>query len=250
MTPLKLLVTGYRGRMGRAVLESAANEPQVTVVGQVEVNDDLPSALASADCVIDFTFHAWSEELVRACVETNKNLVMGTTGHGEDELKMIGEAATQIPLVHAPNFSVGVNTLFWLGEQAARVLGPDFDMEVVEMHHRMKKDAPSGTARRLAEVIAEARRLDYLKHAKHGRHGLEGERPDDEIGIHALRGGSVVGDHTAVFAGAGERIELTHKAESRETFASGAVRAALWLRDKKPGLYDMMDVLGLRDASG
>ena len=138
-------------------------------------------------------------------------------------------------MVYAPNFSVGVNTLFWLTRKAAEILGPDFDLEVVEMHHRLKKDAPSGTARRLAEILAEVRRLSYTEDARHGRSGIVGERTDSEIGVHALRGGDVVGDHTVIFAANGERVELTHKASSRETFARGALRAAAWLVQQPAG---------------
>ena len=146
----------------------------------------------------------------------------------------------------AANFSVGVNTLFWLTRQAAQILGPDFDLEIVEVHHRLKKDAPSGTARRLAEILAEARGLDYDADARHGREGIVGARGSREIGVHAVRGGDVVGEHTVLFADVGERVELTHRASSRETFALGALRAAAWLRGRPPGLYDMEDVLGLR----
>ena len=155
-------------------------------------------------------------------------------------------ASASVPIVFAPNFSVGVNTLFWLTRKAAEILGPDFDLEVIEMHHRLKKDAPSGTAKRLAEILAEVRALQYNEHVRHGRHGIVGERTSTEIGMHALRGGDVVGDHTVIFATNGERVELTHKASSRETFARGALRAVKWARDKAPGLYDMQDVLGFR----
>jgi 4-hydroxy-tetrahydrodipicolinate reductase len=149
-------------------------------------------------------------------------------------------------LVFAPNYSVGVNTLFWLTQKAAEILGPSFDLEVVEMHHRMKKDAPSGTAKRLAEILTEVRNLRYQNDARHGRFGIVGERTQDEVGVHAIRGGDVVGDHTVIYAAMGERVELTHKASSRDTFARGALRAALWAHGRPPGLYDMQDVLGLR----
>ena len=151
-----------------------------------------------------------------------------------------------IPIVFAPNFSVGVNTLFWLTRKAAEILGPDFDLEVVEMHHRLKKDSPSGTARRLAEILTEVRGLDYAKDVLHGREGLIGQRTNTEIGMHAIRGGDVVGDHTVIYSNVGERVELTHKASSRDTFAKGALRASAWVLDQKPALYDMEDVLGLR----
>jgi 4-hydroxy-tetrahydrodipicolinate reductase len=153
--------------------------------------------------------------------------------------------AAHIPMVWSANYSTGVNALFWLTRNAAEILGPGFDVEIVEMHHRLKKDAPSGTAATLARILAEARRQPLEQAARHGRHGLVGERTPEEIGIHSMRGGDVVGDHTVIFAAAGERLELTHKASSRDTFALGALRAAQWVAGKKPGLYDMQDVLGL-----
>ena len=146
----------------------------------------------------------------------------------------------------ASNYSTGVNTLFWLTRKAAEILGPDFDLEVVEMHHRLKKDAPSGTAKSLAQVLADVRHLQLEEAARHGREGIVGERTRNEIGVHSIRGGDVVGDHTVIFANNGERVELTHKASSRETFANGALRAAQWVVGQKPGLYDMQDVLGLK----
>jgi 4-hydroxy-tetrahydrodipicolinate reductase len=145
----------------------------------------------------------------------------------------------------APNFSVGVNALFWLTRKAAELLGRDFDLEIVEMHHRMKKDAPSGTAKRLTEILCEVRDFWFHEHVRHGREGIVGARPPHQIGVHAIRGGDVVGDHTVIFAGRGERLELTHKASSRETFAAGALRAAQWIIGKPPGRYTMEDVLGL-----
>ncbi|MEO8206832.1 MAG: 4-hydroxy-tetrahydrodipicolinate reductase [Chthoniobacterales bacterium] len=172
--------------------------------------------------------------------------MIGTTGQDDQTRKRITESAKRIPIVFAPNFSVGVNTLFWLTQKATEILGSDFDLEVVEMHHRLKKDAPSGTARRLAEILAEVRKQSYDKDVLHGRHGIVGERTDAEIGMHAIRGGDVVGDHTVIFATQGERLELTHKASSRDTFAMGALRAAKWASSKSPGLYDMQDVLELR----
>ena len=172
--------------------------------------------------------------------------MVGTTGHEAAEREQIVRASAKIPLVFSPNYSVGVNTLFWLTRKAAEILGPAFDLEVVEMHHRLKKDAPSGTARQLAEILAEVRKLDYAKAARHGRAGIVGERTDTEIGVHAIRGGDVVGDHTVIYAAPGERLELTHKAANRDTFARGALRAAKWAAKQPAGLYDMQDVLGLR----
>lgn len=243
---IKLLVTGCKGRMGQAVVQAAASA-QVSVGAGIDAGDDLQSALEKCDTVIDFSSHHFSDELVTACLKRGIRMVIGTTGHTAGELERIRDAAKTLPIVLAPNFSVGVNALFWLTRKAAEILGPSFDLEVVEMHHRMKQDAPSGTARRLAEILTEVRQLSYETDVRHGRFGDVGARMQTEIGMHALRGGDVVGDHTVVYAAHGERVELTHKASSRETFASGAVRAAIWLRDRSPGLYDMEDVLGLRD---
>jgi 4-hydroxy-tetrahydrodipicolinate reductase len=172
--------------------------------------------------------------------------VIGTTGHTDAQIETVKAASKKIPIVVAPNFSVGVNTLFWLTRKAAEILGPGFDLEVVEMHHRLKKDAPSGTAKRLAEILADVRKLSYNDDTRHGRHGIVGERTSGEIGVHAIRGGDVVGDHTVIFAAQGERVELTHKASSRDTFAQGAIRAAKWAAKQPAGFYDMQDVLGLK----
>lgn len=231
--------------MGQAVLRAAA-EQGVSVGAQIDVGDSLTDALATCDTVIDFTTHHFSDELVAACVARGVRMVIGTTGHTDGELERIREAAKVLPVVFAPNFSVGVNTLFWLTRKATEILGEEFDLEVVEMHHRMKQDSPSGTARRLAEILAEVRGLSYDRDVKHGRFGDVGARTRKEIGMHALRGGDVVGDHTVVYSTIGERVELTHKASSRDTFAGGAVRAARWLAGQSAGLYDMQDVLGLK----
>jgi len=245
MSEIKLLVTGCNGRMGQAVISAAAAQG-VAVGAGIDVNDSLTEALEKCDCVIDFSSHLFTDELVSEALRQKKSLVIGTTGHTDDELALIREAAKTIPVVFASNFSVGVNTLFWLTRKATELLGPEFDMEVVEMHHRMKKDSPSGTARTLVEILADVRGLEYDKDCRHGRFGDVGARTPTEIGVHALRGGDVVGDHTVIFANVGERVELTHKASSRDTFAGGAVRAARWLAGKPAGLYDMQDVLGLK----
>lgn len=244
--PLKLLVTGCRGRMGQAVIACAAADPEVIPERQIDMGDPLGESLAACDAVIDFSFHGFTTELATACVAAGKLLVIGTTGHDEGELAAIRAAGERLPVCFAPNFSVGVNTLFWLTRKATGILGGGFDMEVVEMHHRMKIDAPSGTAKRLGEILAEASGLSYETDTRHGRVGEVGARTAREIGMHSMRGGDVVGDHTVLFAGDGERVELTHKASSRNTFANGAIRAAKWLRGRAPGLYDMQDVLGLR----
>lgn len=245
--PLRILITGISGRMGQAVQTAVEADPDTVTAATHDAGQALAPAFAAADAVIDFTTHGFTKELIAACLEHAKPVVIGTTGHTADELEAIHQAAESLPIVLAPNFSVGVNTLFWLARRAVGILGPGFDLEVVEMHHRHKTDAPSGTARRLAEILCEESGLDYQSDARHGRVGDTGARTRREVGVHALRGGDVVGDHTAVFAGEGERIELTHKASSRMTFATGAVRAAKWLaRTGTPGLYDMEDVLGLR----
>ena len=185
---------------------------------------------------------------MNAALESNTPLVIGTTGHTDEERALITEAAKQLPIVYAPNYSVGVNTLFWLTRKAAAILGNDhFDIEVTEMHHKHKIDAPSGTARRLLEILNEETGTSYEDDVAHGRVGNIGARPSKEIGMHTLRGGDVVGDHTVMFAADGERVELTHKASSRMTFAAGAVQAAVWVQGKSAGLYDMQDVLGLND---
>ncbi len=245
MPALKILINGSKGRMGQTVAADAPNEA-LEVVAEVDMGDDFASALPGADVVIDFSHHSTIEPVLARCVERKMPLVIGTTGHTDRQIASIHHAAKQIPIVFAPNFSVGVNTLFWLTRKAAEILGPSFDLEVVEMHHRLKKDAPSGTAKRLAEILAEVRELSYKTDVRHGREGIVGERTDREIGMHALRGGDVVGDHTVIFATNGERVELTHKASSRDTFARGALRAAKWVHGKPAALYDMQDVLGLK----
>jgi len=231
--------------MGKMLIACAAKIPELQVTGEIDAGDDLRSVIEQADVVIDFSFHAASAGLAAVCAEHGKAIVIGTTGHSEaDKVKITG-LSTKIPIVLATNFSTGVNTLFWLTRKAAEILGPDFDLEVVEMHHRLKKDAPSGTATTLAEILAGVRQQQLSDVVRHGRAGIVGERATSEIGMHSLRGGDVVGDHTVIFATNGERVELTHKASSRETFASGALRAAQWVVKQKPGLYNMQNVLGL-----
>jgi len=245
---LNILVTGFRGRMGQAVATAVSEDPETRVAAGIDLGDSLEEALGKSDIVIDFTLPSFTNELIEACVDAGKPLVMGTTGHDDAQLAMIERASKSITIVHAPNFSVGVNTLFWLTRRTAEILGEGFDLEVVEMHHRHKLDSPSGTARRLAEILTEVRDLSYDKDCRHGRFGDVGARTDHEIGVHALRGGDVVGDHTVIYAGNGERVELTHKASSRLTFAKGAVRAARWIESEglESGLFDMQDVLGLK----
>ena len=242
----RIIITGSKGRMGQALVACAAHHPNLQIVGQIDKGDDLRTVIGQGDVVVDFSSHTLTPDVAALCAHRHKSLVIGTTGHSDTETFAIKQAIAPISVVWASNFSTGVNTLFWLTRKAAGILGPDFDLEVVEMHHRLKHDAPSGTARSLAEILAEVRHLQLPGAARHGRQGMVGERTPNEIGIHSIRGGDVVGDHTVIFATNGERVELTHKASSRDTFANGALRAALWVVKQKPGLYDMQDVLGLK----
>ena len=244
--PLKILVTGCHGRMGEAVARCAASDGEVLVAGKIDAGDDFLTALATCDAVVDFSHHSFTQELVTACRDHRKLLVIGTTGLTAETEAFIRGTSASLPIVFAPNYSVGVNTLFWLTRKAAEILGADFDLEVVEMHHNKKIDSPSGTARRLAEILCDVEELSYANDVRHGRFGNVGARTRREVGMHAVRGGDVVGDHTVIYAAQGERVELTHKASSRDTFANGAIRAAKWLRGQSNGLYDMQDVLGLR----
>ena len=244
MNAVRVLLVGAKGRMGQAIA-AAAEAVDVVITAGLDQGDDLTKEIDGCDVVVDFSHPNASSELSRACGEVRKPAVIGTTGHSKEERAAIEELARSVPVVLSPNFSVGVNALFWLTRKAAEMLGADFDLEITEIHHRLKKDAPSGTAKKLAEILCEVRQLDYGKNVRHGREGLIGERPANEIGVHSIRGGDVVGDHTVTFAGAGERLELSHKAASRETFALGALRAARWIVGKPPGLYSMEDVLGL-----
>jgi len=242
----KIIITGSKGRMGRALAVCVPHYPDLQVAGQIDQGDDLRAMLAQADVVIDFSSHSATPGITALCAERGKAMVIGTTGHSKEDRTRIEAFSARIPMVLASNYSTGVNTLFWLTRKAAEILGPDFDLEIVEMHHRLKRDAPSGTAKTLAEILAAVRRQQLDKVLRHGRSGIVGERTAAEIGMHSVRGGDVVGDHTVIFAGPGERVELTHKASSRETFANGALRAAQWVVKQPPGLYDMQNVLGLK----
>ena len=243
---MNILVTGISGRMGQAVKQAVELCPDTALTSTHDVGQDIAAALSQADLAIDFSFHGFTPELLAAAVEQKKPLAIGTTGHTDEERAAITDAAKSIPIVFASNYSVGVNTLFWLTRKATRIL-QGYDVEIVEMHHHHKLDAPSGTARSLAEVVCEETGMEYKKDVMHGREGMVGARPQRQIGMHSLRGGDVVGDHTVIFAADGERVELAHKASSRMTFASGAVRAALWLANQPAGLYSMQDVLGFKD---
>jgi 4-hydroxy-tetrahydrodipicolinate reductase len=255
--------------MGRQVVRVLAETPGVRLTGAVQrpghpaigqdagtlagvgslgvpVGADLATALGAADVVIDFTTAAATAALAGACAERGVALVAGTTGLGAAEREAVVRAAERVPVVLSPNMSVGVNVLFGLLEIAARALGEGYDVELAELHHRAKRDAPSGTALEMARVLAQALGRDLGQAGVYGRQGDVGARSTEEIGILALRGGDVVGEHTAYFLGRGERVEISHRAWSREIFARGAVRAALWLVGQAPALYDMQDVLGLR----
>jgi 4-hydroxy-tetrahydrodipicolinate reductase len=241
--PLNILLNGARGKMGLAVA-AAAPKMGVTIGARTDQGDDVAAVIGSVDVVVDFSNSKATKALLEISASAGKPIVLGTTGHSPEEKATLHKVAAQVPCVWAGNFSIGVNLLFALTRKAARVLGDEFDAEVLEMHHRMKIDAPSGTAARLIEIILEERKLDRGA-LRHGREGITGERKRAEVGIHSLRGGDVVGDHTVFFAGMGERIELTHRASDRAVFAQGALRAAQWVVSRQPGVYDMQDVLGL-----
>ena len=233
--------------MGQALIQCAALDPDLEVVGAVDLEDDINPVIEAADVIIDFSFHNATKTIAEKAAAERKPIVIGTTGHSEADTETIRALSKTIPMVWASNYSTGVNTLFWLTRKATEILGEGFDLEVIEMHHRHKQDAPSGTATTLAEILADVRDLQLKEAIRHGREGIVGARTQHEIGMHSLRGGDVVGDHTVVYATQGERLELTHKASSRDTFANGALRAAKWATIQKPGLYSMQDVLGLAD---
>ncbi len=243
----KIVITGAKGRMGQSLIACAPRFPDLQVTAKIDLGDDLEAALEGADVLIDFSFHSGTAAMAEACARRKIAMIIGTTGHIEEEKKRILATTKEIPIVWASNYSTGVNTLFWLTRKAAEILGPGFDLEVVEMHHRLKKDAPSGTAMTLAEILAAVRNEQLEDVLRHGREGIVGERTAREIGMHSIRGGDVVGDHTVIFATVGERLELTHKASNRDTFANGALRAALWVAKQPPGLYNMQHVLGLQE---
>ncbi len=241
---LQILLNGAKGRMGQTIAGAVGGMDAVIRAG-LDVGDDLAKHVAGCDVIVDFSSHQATGKMLELAVAHRKPVVIGTTGHGADEKKRLLALAARVPCVWAGNFSVGVNLLFALTRRAAAVLGADYDAELVEMHHRFKKDAPSGTAARLLEIILEERKLT-AEALRHGRSGITGERKSTEVGVHALRGGDVVGDHTVIFAALGERLELTHKAGDRGIFARGALRAARWVVSQPPGVYDMQDVLGLK----
>lgn len=263
---VKIIVSGACGRMGKRIIALAREDARIKIVGALEnkthtsigkdvgevlglgkinvsVEANLDKVIKKGEVIIEFTNPETTMEHLAVAGQSNKAMVIGTTGLNDDAVKEIKQAAGKIPIVIAPNMSAGVNLLFALVGDIAKKLGPDFDIEIMETHHRFKKDAPSGTAKRLAENIAAARGRKLKDIVVYGREGIPGERPKGEIGIHAIRAGDVVGEHTVVFAAKGERIELTHRAHSRDTFAQGALRAAKFIVNKSAKLYDMQDVL-------
>lgn len=244
---MKIAIVGAAGRMGK-MLVSLAKGTELEVVSQVDVANGYDSDWTpDVEGVIDFSYHTAVPAAIKKAAGDGLAYVIGTTGLTPEEQRVVDEAAKKIPVVQSGNYSLGVNLLLELVKKAAKVLGPEYDVEVVEMHHRHKKDAPSGTALMLAKSAAEGRGVSLEEKAVYGRKGDIGERPEGEIAIHALRGGSVVGDHTVMFAGDVERVELTHKAQSREAFAAGALKALAWAKGKAPGKYTMRDVLGFAE---
>lgn len=265
---IKLIICGVSGRMGRRIAYYASLDKNIEIVGGVErseseflgedigvlagvsklnvcVTDSLEAIAKDADVVIDFTAPAVSVANAEICKDADTAIVIGTTGMTDEQINSVKDCQNQIPCMVSPNMSLGVNLVFSIAAKIAQVLQDDADVEITEIHHRLKKDSPSGTAVKLAEVIADALGRDLSNDAVYGRQGIVGERTDKEIGIHAIRGGDVIGEHTASFFLANERIELTHKAHTRDIFASGAVRTAKFLAGQKPGYYTMNDSLGI-----
>lgn len=266
----RLAITGAAGRMGRALLEATTQHENTTVavaiersgssvigadagelagIGKLDVNivDDLASTSDQFDVLIDFTRPEVTIANLEICRQAGKKMVIGTTGFSDEQKQQISDASKEMAVVFAPNMSVGVNLCLKLLDMAARVMGDYTDIEVIEAHHRHKVDAPSGTALRMGEVVASALGRDLKDCAVYGREGISGERDRKTIGFETIRAGDIVGEHTVMFADIGERVEITHKASSRMTFAKGAVRAADWLMQHPTGLFDMQDVLSLKD---
>jgi 4-hydroxy-tetrahydrodipicolinate reductase len=227
-TPVRVALIGARGRMGQTIIDLSKDDPKIDIVAQCDLGDAIDPAIKDCDVAIDFSHAGAIEEIGRVALQHRKALVIGTTGHSTEQRQFIEKMAGSLPIVFASNFSVGVNALFALTRRAAEILGSEFAPQIVETHHKMKKDAPSGTAKTLGEILKEAAKT--------------------EIPIESVREGDVVGEHTVSFVGPGERLELTHRAGSREIFASGALRAATWVVGKPAGLYSMQDVLGIASA--
>lgn len=266
---VRILVIGAAGRMGKTIAACVDDTDGVELGGGTErsggpevgrdigevaglgaknifIKDDLASALSACDAVIDFSLPESSMETLREAVKQGKAIVIGTTGFSPEQRREIDDLAKQTRCVLAPNMSIGVNVLFKIVGDVAKTLGDAYDVEIVEAHHKFKKDAPSGTAVRISEIVADALNRNLEEVGVYGRKGIVGERGSKEIGVHTVRAGDIVGEHRTLFGGMGESLEIMHRAQSRETFARGAVRAAQWIVDQPPGLYDMQDVLGLR----
>ncbi|MFH1625387.1 MAG: 4-hydroxy-tetrahydrodipicolinate reductase [Pseudomonadota bacterium] len=266
---VKSIVVGAAGRMGGRVINAICEADGIELIGavecknhpgtgkdigeiaglgklNVELKDDLGTLIDLADVVIDFTNHSASLTHLRTASQNHKPIVIGSTGFSAEEMDEVKRLSTVTKCVLSPNMSVGVNLIFKVIRDVSRVLGDDYDIEIVEAHHRFKKDSPSGTAIRMAQIIAQSLKRDLDEVGIYGRKGMIGERTQKEIGIQAVRAGDIVGDHTVIFGGLGERLEITHRAHSRDNFARGAVRAAKWVVNQENGLYDMQDVLGLR----
>jgi 4-hydroxy-tetrahydrodipicolinate reductase len=266
---LKAIVAGAAGRMGKRIIHAIHQHPDIQLGGAFEhpghpavgadagveagvgalgvrIEASLEGAAGSSDVLIDFTTPDATLQNIRSAAKSDLPMVIGTTGFSEDGLKEVKTLSSAMRCVMAPNMSVGVNVMFKIAGEMARILGDDYDMEILEVHHRLKKDAPSGTAMRLAQILAKAVGRDLDRVGVYERRGVIGQRTDEEIGIQTWRAGDITGEHTVMFGGMGERLELVHRAHSRDNFARGAVRAALWVVKQPKGLYDMQDVLGLR----
>lgn len=265
---IRIGVTGIAGRMGSSIGLLVAQAEDLELAGALEASghkgigtdagliigagslgikltDDMEEAFKNAEVIIDFTAPEPTMRLARYASGANKALVIGTTGLIDADISQLKSLSHTAPMVVSPNMSIGVNVMLKVVSMLTRLLGDAYDVEITEAHHRLKKDAPSGTALGIAKTIAEARGINLNDHACYERHGIIGTRPQGEIGIQTVRAGDIIGDHTVLFAGNNERIEITHRAHTRQNFAQGALRAARWIKDKKPGLYSMMDVLGL-----
>ncbi len=268
---MKIAVSGAAGRMGRRITALVSENPEIEITAALEVSSnpligqdlgvvagvgalgvpisaDAEEAISKSDVLIDFSSPEATVDHLRVASKLGKAVVIGTTGLSDDQRREIYHLSTSARCLMAPNMSLGVNLLFTLVEKVAKALGDAYDVEIVESHHNQKKDAPSGTAAKLAEVIAASLKRDINEVGVYGRKGIIGARKPSEIGVMALRGGDIVGEHTVMFVTGGERLELIHRAHSRDAFAKGAIQAALWINDKPNGLYDMTDVLGLKDS--
>jgi 4-hydroxy-tetrahydrodipicolinate reductase len=266
---VKAIVTGAVGRMGNRIINIINETDGIELVGATEkrgskfigmdsgelagigknnitISDDITVIAKDCDVIIDFTSPASSLEHLYSAAEEKRAIVIGTTGFSDEQLKKIKGLSREIRCVLSPNMSVGVNVMFKMIRDMAKILGSEYDIEIIEAHHRLKKDAPSGTAMKMAEIVADSVKRDLSKVGVYSRKGIIGERKREEIGIQTIRAGDIVGEHTVMFGGLGERLEITHKAQSRDNFARGAVKAAMWIVDRPPGIYDMEDVLGLR----